>query len=248
MKILLSEINKTIYPHKINKNTLINIVSDLFAKLNACYNHELSHIEHQDKREHRLCEIVHTHCYNGTFTTKKAIKQTLQKHLTTKQYSTFGLKLLYGILEVGVNITLDNSTKLIQESEIMNIDPKLEKIVAKVMDKMDLSNNDKYGNLILIVMIAGVMLTLIRTIQECHSHKMGLFNKTDKAKFMQDQVKEICISKTFFNKWRLKKIVKQKLSSEDYKLYGTQLINAILDTGSELNEEESYTLMEAANV
>lgn len=248
MKILLSEINKQIYPHKINKNTLINIVSDLFAKLNSCYNHELSHIVHKDKREHRLCEIVHTHCYNGTFTTKKAIKQTLQKHLTPKQYTTFGLKLLYGILEVGVNITLDNSTKLIQESEIMNIDPKLEKIAIKVMDKMDLSKNDKYGNLILIVMIAGVMLTLIRTIQECHSQKVRLFNQKEKAQFMQEQVKEICIAKTFFNKWRLKKILKQKLSTEDYKLYGPQLINAILDTGAELNEEESYTLMEAANV
>ena len=35
---------------------------------------------------------------------------------------------------------------------------------------------------------------------------------------------------------------------EDYKLYGSQLQNAIFSTGAELTEEESFTLVEAANV
>lgn len=132
----------------------------------------------------------------------------------------------------------------------MTVDPKLEAIAMKVMDKMDLSKNkdDKYGNIIVVIMIIGVILTLIRIIQECNSGKILSFNKSQKAKFVQDQVKTMCISRTMLNKWRLKKIIKEKLSPEDYKLYSVQLRNAILDTGVELTEEESFTLVEAANV
>lgn len=248
MKILLSQVNEKIYPDKINKITLSNIVSDLFTKLNKCYYHELSNIIHKDKREKRLSEIVHTHCYNGTFTTKKAIKSTLKKYLTNSQYSKFGLKLLYSILEIGVNITSDNSMILTQEIENMNVDPKLEAIALKVMDKMDLSNkNDKYGNIILVVMIIGVVLSLIRIIQECNK-KFSVFDKDQRAKYMHEQVKSICINRTFLNNWRLRRIIKDKLNSEDYRTYGDKMRKAILDTGVDLTEDESYTLVEAANV
>lgn len=247
MKILLSQVNTKIYPHKINKKILSNIVSDLFSKLNQCYNHELSHILHKDKREQRLCEIVHTHCFNGTATTKKAVKNTLKKYLSDPQYSKFGLRLLYAILEIGVDITSDNSILLIEESKFMNIDPKLEAIANKVMDKMDLSKSEKYGNIILTIMIVGIILSLIRVIQECNKTKLNVFNNKEKAKFMKDEIGTICISRTFFNKWRLKKIIKEKLNSEDYKLYGVKLREAILDTGADLTEEESYSLMEAVN-
>lgn len=248
MKILLSQVNEKIYPDKINKVTLSNIVSDLFAKLNKCYYHELSNIIHKDKREKRLCEIVHTHCYNGTFTTKKAIKTTLKKYLTINQYSKFGLKLLHSILEIGVNITSDNSIILAQEIDIMNVDPKLEAIALKVMDKMDLSNkNDKYGNIILIVMIIGVILSLIRIIQECNK-KFSVFDKDQRAKYMHEQVKSICINRNFLNNWRLRRLIKDKLNAEDYREYGDKMRKAILDTGVDLTEDESYTLVEAANV
>ena len=65
---------------------------------------------------------------------------------------------------------------------------------------------------------------------------------------MRNEVRSMCISRTMLNKWRLRKIIKEKLSPEDYKTYGDQLRNAILDTGVDLTEEESYTLVEAANV
>ena len=51
----------------------------------------------------------------------------------------------------------------------MNFDPKLEAIAMKVMDKMDLSKSskdDKYGNIIVVIMIIGVILSLVRIIQE----------------------------------------------------------------------------------
>jgi hypothetical protein len=138
---------------------------------------------------------------------------------------------------------------LAQEIEVMNVDPKLEAIAMKVMDKMDLSNkSDKYGNIIVVIMVIGIILSLIRVIQECNNKQFGILNKEQKAKRMQEQVKSICISRNFLNKWRLRRIIKDKLSSEDYNLYGAKLRDAILDTGVDLTEDESYTLVEAANV
>lgn len=248
MRILLSQINEKIYPDKINKITLSNIVADLFAKLNKCYYHELSHIVHKDKREKRLCEIVHTHCFNGTYTTKKAIKDTLKKYLTTNQYNKFGLKLLHSILEIGVNITSDSSTVLARETEIMNVDPRLEAIAIKVMDKMDLSTkNDKYGNIIVVIMIIGIILSLVRIIQECNKGFVS-FNTEQRAKYMHQQIRTICISRNFLNNWRLRRIIKDKLNAEDYRQYGDKLRRAILDTGVDITEEESCALVEAANV
>lgn len=248
MKILLSQVNEKIYPDKINKITLSNIVADLFAKLNSCYYHELSNIVHKDKREKRLCEIVHTHCFNATYITKKAIKHTLKKYLKPSQYNKFGLKLLHSILEIGVNITSDNSTVLAQEIEIMNVDPRLEAIALKVMDKMELSSkSDKYGNIIVVIMIIGIILSLVRIIQECNKG-FTVFNNEQKTKYMHEQIKTICISRNFLNNWRLKRIIKNKLNSEDYKQYGDKLRKAILDTGVDITEEESCALVEAANV
>lgn len=133
----------------------------------------------------------------------------------------------------------------------MNFDPKLEAIAMKVMDKMDLSKSskdDKYGNIIVVIMIIGVILSLVRIIQECNSKKLFRSNKEQTAQLMRNEVRSMCISRTMLNKWRLRKIIKEKLSPEDYKMYGDQLRNAILDTGVDLTEEESYTLVEAANV
>lgn len=247
MKILLSQINDKIKPYKISKFILGNIIGDLFSKLNACYYHELSNIVHKDKREKRLCEIVHTHCYNATVTTKKTIKFILKKHLTNEQYQKFGLKLLYCILQVGVDITLDGHSRLSKEIDEMNIDPKLEAIAIKVMDKMNLpqKNTDKYSNIIIVLMIIGIILSLVRIIQECNKAQYGVLNKNDAAKRMKEQIHKVCISRTFLNKWRLRRIIREKLNDEDYDLYATQLREAILDTGVELSDDESYALVEA---
>jgi hypothetical protein len=133
----------------------------------------------------------------------------------------------------------------------MTIDPKLEAIAMKIMDKMNLSKTNKenkYGNIIVVIMIIGIVLSLVRIMQECNSSRFAMFNKNQKAKFVHEQVRAMCISRSLVNKWRLKRIIKEKLSPEDYKLYGSQLKNAILDTGVDLTEEESFTLVEAANV
>jgi hypothetical protein len=132
----------------------------------------------------------------------------------------------------------------------MKPDPKLEAIAAKVLKKMEKSGvtNNQYGSVIAIIMIIGVILTLVRIIQECNQTKLLKFNNKEKAKLMHNEIQGICIKRSLMNKWRLNRIIKQKLSPDDYKLYGTSLRDAIMDTGPELTEDETYALVEATNV
>lgn len=257
MKKLLDEINNKIQPYKVDKYLFSKIIQDLYFKLHNCYEHQLKNILSQEQREKKICELVHIHCYNKTITTKSAIKKTLKNLLSDTQYKNFGLKLIYAILDVGSEITDDpyspecSVTILTEELRIMNVDPKLEAIALKVMDKMNLSKDGKdgkYGSIIVVIMIIGIILSLIRVIQECNKTQIVSLDQRSKARFIQKQVKDMCISRTFLNNWRLKRIIKQKLSADDYKLYAEKLKNAILDCGPELTEEESFTLVEAANV
>jgi hypothetical protein len=132
----------------------------------------------------------------------------------------------------------------------MKVDPKLEAIALKVMDKMDLSHTKKntYGNIIVVLMIIGIVLALIQIIQKCNDKKLLPLDIKTKTRLMHGEIQKICISRNFLNTWRLRNIIKQKLNPEDYEAYGKQLRNAIMDTGSELTEDETFTLVEAANV
>ncbi len=131
----------------------------------------------------------------------------------------------------------------------MVINKKLENIGNKILEKADLPKDiNKSGSIILIIMIISATLTLIRIIQECNKNKLVNMNKNDKVKMMQSQVQNLCIKKTFFNQLRLSRILKQKLTKEEYKLYGDKIKNAIMEVGSQLTEDESLTLVEAANV
>lgn len=128
----------------------------------------------------------------------------------------------------------------------MNIE--LEKIANKVIKKINLPPQDQYQSVILVVMVISVILSLIRVMQECENKKLKLLlNKKDQAQVVQQSVKNICIKRNLLNQWRLKKIIKQKLSPEDYKNLGDQLKKAIMDVGVDLTDDESLTLMEAAN-
>lgn len=254
MKTILEEINNKIKPNKIDKYLLSKITENLYSKIYDCYRHELKNITTKEKREQRLCQIIHNHCYNQTWTTKTAVKNTLKKILTTKQYKIFGMQLIYAILDTFKEITDDPYasecyTKLLsKELNIMNVDPRLEAIALKVMKKMDSNKDNKYASIILVVMIIGIILSLIRVIQECNRSQISSLDSRSKARYMKEQVKKICISRTILNRWRLIRIIKEKLNKEDYKQYGEKLKNAILDAGVELTEEESFTLVEAANV
>lgn len=101
---------------------------------------------------------------------------------------------------------------------------------------------DKFGNPLMILMIVGILVNIIRVIQECNK------KETNKFTFYKKHIHQLSSYRSWFTIMRLKKILRQQLSKEDYKLYSQSLINAILNKGERITDEELLTLMEAANV
>jgi hypothetical protein len=130
----------------------------------------------------------------------------------------------------------------------MSIEPKLEAIGYKILNKVDNKPQDEHGSIILIVMVISVVLSLIRVIQECNSKKLVLLNRPQQFQLMGESMKTIAMKRTLINQWRLKRILKNKLSPQDYRLYGQSLQRAIMDTGAHLTDDEISTLLEASNV
>lgn len=130
----------------------------------------------------------------------------------------------------------------------MHTNHKLDNISHKVLAKMQIPVKDEYGSILLIIMITGIILSLIRVIQECSAKKILRMDKKHRNRFVTEQIKTLSTKRTWINQMRLRRLIKQKLSPEDYKLYGYSLAQAIMDVGIDFTEEESQTLLEAVDV
>lgn len=130
----------------------------------------------------------------------------------------------------------------------MNNEQKLQKLAEKVINKMPNKNDENFGFVITVLMVISIILTLVRVIQECDKSKLSTFNQKEKCEFFGQQTKNLSIKRGWFTKMTIKKILRKELSKENYKTYGYDLMNAILDTGENLTEDEIQTLVETLNV
>lgn len=126
----------------------------------------------------------------------------------------------------------------------------IKKIAEKVISKLPQSqkNPEKFGSLIITLMVISIILTVIRVIQECQKSKIKLFNRNQKYEYFGEQIRVLTMKRSWFTRMTVKKVIRRELSPEDYKEYGSYLMNAILDTGENLTANEIKTLVEAANV
>lgn len=126
----------------------------------------------------------------------------------------------------------------------------LQKIAQKVINKVNIQSEDKekFGSVIIILSVISIILTLIRVMQECDKSKIKLFNSNEKYSYFGNKIKETIARRAWFTKMTIKKVIRRELNREDYYSYGVPLMNAILDTGENLKEDEVKTLVEAANV
>ena len=121
----------------------------------------------------------------------------------------------------------------------------LEKIAKKVITNTKVNNKDYSIDPITIIMVIGIILTLIRIIQECKKNRK-LLNKTEYAASMKRDIQDLALKDSWLNRLRLQRIIKQNLSKDQYKVYNKPLQNSIMETGVNLTEDEVYTLTEAA--
>lgn len=125
---------------------------------------------------------------------------------------------------------------------------KLRDIAQKVINKVEQKDPEKFGSVIAILMVISIILTVIRVLQECHKSKLSSFSASDRKDFFAKEIQQTAIRRTWFTKMMLKKTIRKELGREAYRAYGIDLMNAILDTGEELRDDELITLAEAANV
>ena len=127
---------------------------------------------------------------------------------------------------------------------------KLKNIAIKVLEKTNVPKTDNYGfALVTILMIISIILTCVRILQECNKNKLSAQSTPqDKYSMYGEQLHTFSERKGWFTKMRIKKILRREMTREDYEKYSLAILNALLETGEILTDDEISTLVEAANV
>lgn len=126
---------------------------------------------------------------------------------------------------------------------------KLKNIASAVLKKANIPEQEVFGSVIAILMVISIILTLVRVLQECNKSKIGeLATAQDKYALYGEEIKFYSIRRGWYTKMRIKKLLRRELTKEQYQKYSLYLVNAILDTGENLKDDEIITLVEASNV
>lgn len=119
---------------------------------------------------------------------------------------------------------------------------KIKDIASDILSSQDLPE-DKFGSVIMIIMMVAILVNVIRVIQECNKDK----DENESVEKYKSTIIDLSNRRGWFTKMRLKKIIRRELSKEDYKDYGNTLVEAILNKGASITDEEVSVLLEAKN-
>jgi hypothetical protein len=127
---------------------------------------------------------------------------------------------------------------------------KLKAIAIKILEKSTVPKQDNYGfAIVTILMIISIILTCVRILQECNKNKLSVQSTSeDKYAMYGEQLHTFSERRGWFTKMRIKKILRREMTKEDYEKYSLSILNALLETGETLTDDEISTLVEAANV
>ena len=127
---------------------------------------------------------------------------------------------------------------------------KLKAIAVKILEKSNVHKDEVYGfAIVTILMIISIVLTCVRILQECNKNKLSVSSTAeDKYSMYGEQLHTFSERRGWFTKMRIKKILRREMNREDYEKYSLSILNALLETGEVLTEDEVQTLVENANV
>lgn len=126
---------------------------------------------------------------------------------------------------------------------------KVQNIAERVMKQAKIPPEENFGSVIAILMIISIILTVIRVLQECNKNKLSATSSSqDKYNLYGSEIREYSIKRGWFTKLRIKKIMRKNMSRDQYAKYSIQLLNALLDNGENLKDDEIIALVEASNV
>jgi len=128
-------------------------------------------------------------------------------------------------------------------------DNKVKTVAERVMKQAKIPPEENFGSVIAILMIISIILTVIRVLQECNKNKLSSdCSAQDKCNLYGSEIKSYSTKRGWFTKLRIKKIMRQKMSRDQYAQYSLQLLNSLLDNGENLKDDEVMALVEASNV
>jgi hypothetical protein len=127
---------------------------------------------------------------------------------------------------------------------------KLKAIAVKILEKSNVQKDEVYGfAIVTILMIISIVLTCVRILQECNKNKLSASSTAeDKYSIYGEQLHTFSERRGWFTKMRIKKILRREMNREDYEKYSLSILNALLETGEVLTDDEIKTLVENANV
>lgn len=129
------------------------------------------------------------------------------------------------------------------------MNPKVKNVGERVMKQAGIPEEEKFGSVIAILMVISIILTLIRVLQECNKNKLSSdYTAQDKYSLYGEEIKNYSIRKGWFTKLRIKKVLRQNMSKEQYSKYSMRLMSALLDNGENLKDDEIVALVETSNV
>ena len=124
----------------------------------------------------------------------------------------------------------------------------LEITAKKVLSKTKIEPDQKFGSVLAVLMIIGIIVNVVRAVQECEKVKeVEGFTEEQACTFWKSRFKYLSLKRGWLTNMKLRKIIRQHLSVEDCRKHRTEIQNAILDVGLDLSDSETYTLMEALN-
>ena len=126
---------------------------------------------------------------------------------------------------------------------------KLKNIAEKIRKLSQIPEEEQFGSIIAILMIISITLTLVRIFQECNKNKLN-HNSTSQEKYLiyGDSMRSYSDKRSWFTKLRIKRVIKNNMSKDQYIKYGKGLLDAILHTGKHLQDDEVISLVESANI
>jgi hypothetical protein len=130
----------------------------------------------------------------------------------------------------------------------MSNDEKLKNISKEILKKANIPEDQKFGSIIAILMMISIVLTIIRVMQECNKSKTNNMSCAEKGFLYGQEIRSYSKKRGWFTRLRIKRIIRQELTKEDYHKYGIKLTEVLLDKGEILTDDEALTLVETANV
>jgi len=126
---------------------------------------------------------------------------------------------------------------------------KVKRVSERVLKQAGIPEDENFGSIIAILMVISIILTVIRIIQECNKNKLSAdCTAQDRCSLYVQELKSYSMKRGWFTKLRLKKLIRQKMSKEQYAKYSMPLLNALLDNGENLKDDEVTALVEMSNV